>query len=415
MRIASLFVAAGVAMAASTTALHASGTPSWVRSYVSDYSGRAAATSSAPIPAWARKYSMNCSGCHYPAPPRLNGTGIQFKWRGFRMPDEMNQSQDVGQVSNYLAVRGRLRYAFTKQNGTPVSESGFLLNDATIFYGGPFGKNYYGWFEFEREGDEVGVNTYVGGVWGKDKQFGGLRVGNAHFLTKGGIAGLDRPVGIKTPMPVSSATTAAVPFAYPSEELGLEGFYVIGRNRFSAQVLNGVGPDGEPAAEDTDTKKDYSVMGQFLLDDKGSGVEAAGYYGNIVGLDPAVNPGLTTHYWRLVATANKIVSNFEGLAGFVYGNDQRLPVGAGSPGMGYWFSGQYTFPKSSLTVYSRYEFVDPNTDVASNGRRRLVAGSLLPVNLPEYLRLNLEYWLDFAQAAGSSKVNHVTGELMLVF
>lgn len=31
------------------------------------------------IPAWARKYNMNCSGCHYPVVPRLNETGIRFR------------------------------------------------------------------------------------------------------------------------------------------------------------------------------------------------------------------------------------------------------------------------------------------------------------------------------------------------
>jgi hypothetical protein len=415
MRIASLFVVAGVAVAGLTSPLHASGTPSWVRSYVVNYASRAAATSSTPIPAFARKYNMNCSACHYPAAPRLNQTGIQFKWRGFRMPNEMGQSQDVGQVSNYLAVRGRTRYAFTKPSNASATQSSFLLNDATLFYGGAFGKNYYGWFEFEAEEGELGINTYVGGLWGKEKAFGGFRVGNFHVLKSGGIAGLDRPVGINQPMPLGRATTATVPFAYPAEELALEGFYVSGRNRLSAQVLNGVDPNGDPLAQDGDTKKDFAVVDQFLLDDKGSGFQAAGYYGNIVGLDPVVNPVLTTHYWRLVATANKIVSNFEGLAGVVYGKDQNLPVGTPSPGMGYWLSGQYMSPKSSLTLYGRYEFLDPNTDVASDGRRRIVAGSLIPVNLPEYLRFNVEYWLDLPQAAGSPKLHHVTGEVMLVF
>src|SRR5574341_16038 len=375
MRISSFLVVAGLAIAG-PPALRADGIPSWVRSYVAAYSSTAAK----PIPAFARKYNMNCSGCHYPAAPRLNQTGILFKWRGFRMENEMGQSQDVGQVSNYLAVRGRLRYAFAKPSNAPASRSSFLLNDATLFYGGAFGKNSFGWFEFEAEEGELGVNTYIGGLWGKEKAFGGFRMGNAHFLKSGGVAGLDRPVGINQPMPLGRTTTTTVPFAYPAEELGLEGFYVAGRNRLSAQVLNGVGPDGEPAAEDGDTKKDFAVVDQFLLDDKGSGLEAAGYYGNIVGLDPTVNPTLTTHYWRMAATANKIFSNFEGLAGFVYGKDQSLPVGTGSPGMGYWLFGQYMSPKWSLTLYGRYEFLDPNTDVASDGRRRIVAGTLLPVN-----------------------------------
>ena len=39
------------------------------------------------IPAWARKYNMNCSGCHYPVVPQLNGDGLAFKWAGYRRPE----------------------------------------------------------------------------------------------------------------------------------------------------------------------------------------------------------------------------------------------------------------------------------------------------------------------------------------
>ena len=342
-----------------------------VRGYEASYTTARGAGASTPIPAWARKYNMNCSACHYPAAPHLNAFGILFKWRGFRMPNEIGQSQDVDKVSNYAAMRGRVRYQFAKQNEAPASQSTFNLNDATFFSAGPFGKNYYAWFEFEREGGELGVNTYVGSMWGKENAFGGLRVGNFHVLKSGGVAGLDRPVGINQPMPLGQTTTS-VPFAFPNEELGLEGFYVAGHNRVSAQVLNGIGPTGESGATDSDTKKDFAVIDQLLLDDEGSGIEAAGYYGSIVGLS-TLNPGLDTHYWRLVATANKRLSAFEVLGGVVYGKDQDLPTGTPSPGVGYWLSGQYVVPKSGLTFYSRYEFADPNTDVANDGRRRFGA------------------------------------------
>ncbi|MGE5760566.1 MAG: hypothetical protein ACM37V_09455, partial [Gemmatimonadota bacterium] len=61
--------------------------PDAVRSYIAAYASAATARATAAIPAWARKYNVNCSHCHYPAPPRLNATGLRFRWAGYRMPD----------------------------------------------------------------------------------------------------------------------------------------------------------------------------------------------------------------------------------------------------------------------------------------------------------------------------------------
>src|SRR5512143_4310724 len=113
------------------------------RAYEVAYAARtSAAAAHLAIPAWARKYNMNCSGCHYPAPPRLNATGIRFRWAGYRMPEEMGEKVDVSQVSNYLAVRGRMRYEYSKTESQPVSTSAFTFNDATVFYAGALGRNF---------------------------------------------------------------------------------------------------------------------------------------------------------------------------------------------------------------------------------------------------------------------------------
>ncbi len=71
--------------------------------------------------------------------------------------------------------------------------------------------------------------------------------------------------------------------------------------------------------------------------------------------------------------------------------------------------------KSLLTLYGRYEALDPNTDATNDGSKRIVFGSVLPVSLPEYLRLSVEYALDLKQAPGLPKRNAVTGEIMLNF
>jgi len=410
MRRNRVLLLVGTAAVVATSPAYGGGSSTWVRSYTASYAAHAS------IPAWARKYNMNCSGCHYPAAPRLNAAGIRFRWAGYRMPDEMGEKIDVTQVSNYVSLRGRMRYEYSKTESQPVSTSAFTFNDVTLFYGGPLGRNFAGFSELEREpSGEVGLVAHVMGVWGKEKSYGGFRAGQMHWLLRDGVAGFDRPTGVRTPNPVNSPVTAAIPFRFSADQLGVEGFLVSGRNRASVEVLNGIHTTGSGDPPDPDTEKDFAVTDQLLFDDAGSGLTAVGYYGTVKGLDPLAST-LRSHFMRVAISANKIVNRFEILGGFVYGKDQDLPAAAADvSGMGYWVSGQYMFPKSSLTVFGRYEFVDPNTDVSDNGSTRVVGGLVLPVGLPEYLRLALEGALDFPQAAAALKRTGLTAELMLNF
>jgi hypothetical protein len=410
MRRKGILLLAGIGTVIATSPAYGGGNGTWLRSYVTSY------TAHASIPAWARKYNMNCSGCHYPAAPRLNATGIRFRWAGYRMPEEMGEKVDVSQVSNYLAVRGRMRYEYSKTESQPVSTSAFTFNDATVFYAGALGRNFGAFTELEREpSGEVELQANVVGVWGKERSYRGFRAGQMHWLLRDGVAGFDRPTGIRTPNPVNNPVTGAIPFRFSADQLGVEGFLVSGRNRLSVEVLNGIQVTGSGDPPDHDTDKDFAVTDQLLFDDAGSGLTAVGYYGTIKGLDPLAS-SLRSHFTRFAISANKIVNRFEVLGGFVYGKDQDLPAAAADvSGMGYWVTGQYMFPKSSLTVFGRYEFVDPNTDVSDNGSTRVVGGLVFPVGLPEYLRLALEGALDFPQAAAALNRTGLTAELMLNF
>lgn len=383
------------------------------RRYEVTYATSRAAT--AEIPAWARKYNVNCSHCHYPAPPRLNATGLRFRWAGYRMPDEMGENVEVDQVQNYLAAGLETAYEYEKTSGSDAT-SGFSLPGATVFYAGPLGKNYSAFTEFEfGPENETERIAQVFASWGQEKTFGGFRAGQMHNFFEWGVAGFDRPVGIEAPTPLDGPLTSSVPFSLGEHGLGLEGFYVTGSNRLSAQILNGITPDGEIGAVDSDINKDVLVTDQYLLDDAGSGVQAMGYYGSVVGLDPAF-AGLASHFWRIGATANKIVNNLEVLGAVVYGKDSKLPAGApDQKGVGYWASLQYTFPqKSNFTLYGRYEFVDPNTSAADDGNHRYLVGALLPVTLPEYLRATVEYHLDQPQG-GAPKTNALAAQVLLFF
>ena len=83
-------------------------------------------------------------------------------------------------------------------------------------------------------------------------------------------------------------------------------------------------------------------------------------------------------------------------------------------GSGCWVYGGYTFP-TTLTVFSRYEFVNPNTDASRMASTRWVFGGVLPANLPEYVRMAAEYTLDVPQAIGALRRHGLTLEMMFNF
>jgi cytochrome c5 len=424
----------GLAVLLSTAVVSGSGNPSnsgsadalseLARRYAAAYATRSFASAHRSIPAWARKYNVNCSACHSPAMPRLNEAGERFKWAGYRMPEEIGEVSEVMKVQNYLAAGASAQYEYDKTEDAPTSTSAFSLPAITVFYAGPFGGNFSGFFELEHGSEgEIERIAQVSGLWGKQDSYGGLRLGQMHYLAEWGLAGFDRPIGISTPLPVDAPLTGSVPFAFGEHQLGAEAYYVRGGNRLSAQVLNGVNAEGEGAVADADTRKDFLITDQLLIDSAGSGVQGVAYYGTITGLDASA-PDLNSHFWRLGVTANKVIRDFEVLGALIYGKDQDLPVGGISPfgasetkAIGTWVSGQYTFSRAAetpLTVFGRFEYADPDTDVSDDANRRIVLGTVLPLNVPQYLRWALEYRRDMPQG-GLSKTNNITTEIWLNF
>lgn len=421
MRIASLLVMAALALAGTVSPARAGAVPAAVRAYMAGYSASRLERAHAMIPAWARRYSKNCNACHWPAVPRLNAYGMKFKWAGYRPPDELGEQVTVQKVENYLAVRGRMRYQYNQTQDQSPSNSQFSFEDYTIFAGGPFGKNYGAFFELERSPEELELVANVASAWGKENSFGGFRIGQFHWLQREGLAGFDRPIGINTASPLGGKITGSIPFSFNNDQVGAEGYYVKGNNRASVEILNGVNRAGIGDEGDTDRKKDFAFIDQYLIDDAGSGITAMGYYGSLVNLD-SLSPGLTSHFWRLGLTANKILDErFEVVGMVLYGKDFDLPASApDNKGVGYWFQGGYMFPNTSVTVFGRFEYVDPNTDIptdstVSKANRRYVLGGVVPIGLPEYLRFALEGTLDTPTAAGALKKYGVTAQLMLNF
>ena len=370
------------------------------------------------IPAWARKYNMNCSGCHSPAVPRLNAKGFAFKWAGYRMPEEIGENQEVKQISEYLAARFNFQYVWAKTESQSADANSLALGQAAIFAGGPIGKNYGGFLELAHSSEGVEVVSNLYGVWGKEKEYGGVRVGQFHWLFEGGVAGFDRATGLNGPTPLENPLTTAAPFAFGARQVGGEVFYVKDKNRLSFEVFNGVNAAGMGDGAGSPDRKDFAAIDQLIYDANGSGLMAVAYFGTVDGLDTALTK--TSHFNRFALSANKIVNGFEVMGGYAYAKDNDLPVGAmfttrSVTGNGFWGYAGYTFPSSSLTTFGRYEYINSNKDIANSGNARYVLGGVLPVSLPEYLRLAAEYTLDKPRETSGLKRHGLTLEVALAF
>ena len=376
------------------------------------------------IPAWARKYNMNCSGCHYPTVPRLNATGLAFKWAGYRKPDEIGKSMEVKKIEDYLSARLIVHQSYTKTEGSPADTNALTIPSASLFVAGAVGTNYGAFVEFERTPDgAVDLIGQVGAVWGKEDAFGGVRFGQGHMIVGGAVAGFDRPTGILGPLALSEPTTPGIPFSFAGDVAGAEAFYVFGgMDRASVLLANGLkgGGEGMEAARSA-TSYDVVVTNQLMLDDQGAALAAVGYFGSIRGLD-VTQMDLNSRYYRIGLSANKFVGPFEGQAGYVYSGNSQLPTGVDSPfatssisGNGYWLYGGYTVKPTFWTLYGRYEAVDPNRSLSDDALKRVVLGTVLPVNVPEYLKLTLEYFRDAPQGTGMFIRQGARGEIHIAF
>lgn len=97
----------------------------------------------AAIPAFARKYTLNCTACHT-APPRLNTFGERFLENGYQLPGTedggITGKQTLGDLSlddfaNYTGVRLRgnvLRGRHFKQQNPLTAEAGVVQNNIEL-------------------------------------------------------------------------------------------------------------------------------------------------------------------------------------------------------------------------------------------------------------------------------------------
>ena len=367
------------------------------------------------IPAWARRYNMNCTGCHYPMPPVLNADGLAFKWAGYRMPDQIGKSVEVTKIGDYLAVRGIIQYALTKSSDATTDSATLYVPSASLFAAGPLGKWFGGFLELETTPDGPGVTAQAIAVFGGENSFGSVRLVSGPLISEGAVAGLDRAIGVLTPLPIDISTGSNIGFSF-ADHNGLDFSWIFGKkDRAAIGVANSMSPTGGAPRP----RQDLFISNQYVWDLKGGGLSVVGYLGNAPGVDPNYVDA-TAHFYRVAATADHYFGDFNAVGGYVYGKDNNLPVGnlftaTSETGQAYWLGAGYTFPETYLTFYGRWEHVDPNTSVSNDAFTRYVIGGIAPLMTPQYLKLNLEYFHDAPQLSGAPTRQGLYVEFQMVY
>ena len=340
------------------------------------------------IPAWERKYGIECSGCHYPAIPRLNATGQRFRWAGYRLPNDFGKEPDVNNVGHFLAARARGQFVYTNpETGNRASE--FQWRDTTLFYAGAVTKNLSSFNEIEREAaDDIGLVAQVEGVWGIPSHFTTVRFGQFHTIYGVGIGGFDRPTGISRPALFNDKLTSSeIPFRIRSDQRGVEVAHVYRNSRLLAQITNGVDTTGSGTEGENDQDKDFLVAYEQILDDQASGLTLYGYRG--IWHDPALSPE-DFQFYRYGASANKIFSfGFEAMGGYIHSNDNR-PASLGRTVLGesFFVELEQYLRGIDLTALARYDWIDPDRDVSGDTRTKETVGFVH--SFQEHLRIALE-------------------------
>lgn len=371
------------------------------------------------IPAWARKYGADCSMCHYPAIPRLNSFGQQFRRAGYRTPDEFGKEQDVTKVGDFLSARTRVRFGYENKLGQ-IERTEFTLNDVTLFYAGAFSRNFSGFLEPEIKSD--GAIELVGqlqGVFGKSDRYVSVRMGQMHPFFKVGFGGWDRPSGISASPVFTAALTRAgavngANFTFTKDQKGLEVAYVQGRGRLVAQVLNGLNTAGSGTATrtDIDADKDYFVAYEHILDDIASGITAFYYKGTYPNVSSPAGSATPTavsqrfNFYRLGITANKIVpvefGFFELQGGYVRSSDNvSAAVGPNVLGHAFYVESQQYLTGPEITFLERFSLIDAAAARNTVSRKDYMVGMVAPVQT--WLRAAAEYtYTSNIQVAGTS-------------
>lgn len=349
------------------------------------------------IPAWSRKYDVDCSGCHVGAGFKLTRMGQDFLRSGHTMASA-ESSEEKLQLGDYFSVAQKIRYNYGEkknEDGTgKTSVNSFEQHALSLYMGGPLQKEFSFFVELywhENSGNTSGASdlndfgrskladAYLQYLNRQAAGFTSVRFGQftpylLHLNNVGARLSQDRPYVI------NSGTVGDNPYKPFTRQYGLElSQYYKGFNA-AAAIMNGTGGK-QFNRVDNDLKKDVYGTLDYTFDDNGSYLGAYGYSGNYplhldfpLKYDPQSYDqfqqfGVMGHIARPQAAL--IGAFFTGKNKYALRGDFVAPVDTlGTTiepnSMGYYIEAQVYALNPLVTPFVRYDFWDADTDVDDN-------------------------------------------------
>ena len=142
-------------------------------------------------PSYARRYSVECSTCHSPNPPRLNNVGMMFRRAGFRLPDADEngnlqlKSNGASTIGDAATIAVQMEGAHLQTAAPGESRTSAQLTEVELIFGTAVGERYSTGMMFVPYDDAGGShveNAEVQANYGKPEQLWTLRAGLAQPL-----------------------------------------------------------------------------------------------------------------------------------------------------------------------------------------------------------------------------------------
>ena len=325
------------------------------------------ATSQA-IPAWARKYSLDCSSCHFGGTNRLTKFGKEFQVRGDRLASDASETEIKElNLSNYMSLAGKFRFNADKD---AVPSTNFDVEALSIYSGGALYDNYSYFFEYylhepgketSSTGGQIDTATrgklaemyllYNSNPEGENYTF--VRAGQItprliHHASTGARISISRPNtwndnagggNLYTPRDRSYGVTVGT--HNPSGLIGEIG------------VLNGGGGNSRPNQPENNNAKDFFASASQFLDEEGSYIGAYAYNGTypITGTSP-----FQDKFSRYAILGEFIRGDFVVSGAYSWGQNTLAAGGHRNPKAHYVEAGFNVSPIS--TLFARYDFFD---------------------------------------------------------
>ena len=345
------------------------------------------------IPAWSRQLGVSCAMCHATPTNQLTKDGLDFLKNGHRS-EALKFNEKDQKLENYFSLLFKARLTNDQWDGARTgnlyanrARTQYELHSMAIYSGGALSDRLSYFAEIylsENTGSTSGSNVVQGDASrkklaeaflqynapiGDGKQaYLKVRAGQIvpemlHVFGIGARSAEQRAIVLNEALSGNSNTYR--PF---NRQQGLEASIV--HNRFNVALATLNGSDASTTNSlDADRDKDFSATALVKLDEHESAIGVIRYNGNFTNYktkqDPSTDIVFKNPFNRTGVVGRFLRDNWRVVGTYFAGEETMNAAGNKTNNAGYYTLADYNF-NEKYGVYTRYDRLDPNTDLKSN-------------------------------------------------